>query len=190
MEISKTGLPDVLILKPRRFFDSRGSFVELFSERTFAKTGFETRFIQENQSVSIETGTIRGLHFQLPPAAQSKLVRVARGSILDVAVDLRRGSPTFGRWIAETLSAKEGEQILIPRGFAHGFCTLEPETEIVYKVDSFYAPECESGFIWSDPDLKIDWPVDESAVVLSEKDAKLGLFKDFVTPFVFEEASR
>jgi dTDP-4-dehydrorhamnose 3,5-epimerase len=188
MEISPTELPGVLILKPRRFFDARGSFVEIFSERNFSGAGFKTHFVQENLSHSIEAGTIRGLHFQVPPAAQTKLVRVSRGKILDVAVDLRQGSPTFGRWLAKTLTAEEGEQIFIPRGFAHGFCTLVPDCEVVYKIDSFYAPESESGLIWSDPDLKIEWPDSITAAVLSDKDTKLGLFKDFVTPFLFKDS--
>jgi dTDP-4-dehydrorhamnose 3,5-epimerase len=187
MEVHKTGLPGVLVLKPRRFVDARGYFVEIFSERSFAAAGVKARFVQENQSCSIQAGTIRGLHFQLPPAAQAKLVRVLRGAIFDVAVDLRRGSPTYGQWISKTLTAEDGEQFLIPRGFAHGFCTLQADTEVSYKVDSFYAPDCDSGLIWSDPDLKIDWPITADSAILSDKDAKLGFIKDFVSPFAFGE---
>jgi dTDP-4-dehydrorhamnose 3,5-epimerase len=187
MEIKTTDLPGVLTLKPRRFADARGYFVETFSERVFREAGISIGFVQENQSYSAKAGTIRGLHFQLPPEAQSKLVRVLRGKIFDVAVDLRRGSPAFGHWMGRTLSAEDGEQILIPRGFAHGFCTLEPDTEVSYKVDAFYAPKCESGIIWSDPTLNIAWPIDAGSAVLSEKDAKLGFFKDLAAPFQFED---
>jgi dTDP-4-dehydrorhamnose 3,5-epimerase len=189
MDIKTTALPGVLLLKPRRFADARGYFVETFNQRAFAEAGIETRFIQDNQSFSVKPGTVRGLHFQLPPAAQTKLVRTLRGSIFDVAIDLRKGSPTFGRWVGEILTAAEGEQLLIPRGFAHGFCTLEPDTEVAYKVDDFYAPKSDSGIIWNDPTLQIDWPIEAALAVLSDKDAKLGLFKDFVTPFLFEDAA-
>ena len=163
LEINRTELPGVLVLKTRRLVDKRGYFVETFSERAFSDAGLRTGFVQENQSCSNRAGTIRGLHFQLPPAAQAKLVRVLRGAIFDVAVDLRQGSPTYGHWLSRVLTAADGEQLLIPRGFAHGFCTLEAQTEVAYKVDSFYAPECDSGLNWGDPDLKINWPVDASA---------------------------
>ncbi|ACK51632.1 dTDP-4-dehydrorhamnose 3,5-epimerase [Methylocella silvestris BL2] len=186
MDVKTTDLPGVLVLKPRRFADQRGYFVETYNRRTFAKAGVDAQFVQDNQSFSAKAGTIRGLHFQLPPAAQAKLVRAVRGAIFDVAVDLRAGSPTFGRWIGETLTAGGGEQLLIPRGFAHAFCTLEDDVEVAYKVDDFYAPTCDSGLIWNDPDLKIEWPVEASAAVLSDKDAKLGRFADFVSPFRFE----
>ncbi len=186
MEVTTTTLPGVLMLKPRRFADARGYFVETYSKRALAAAGVATEFVQDNQSFSAKAGTIRGLHFQLPPAAQSKLVRALRGSVFDVAVDLRRGSPTFGRWIGATLTAAGGEQLFIPRGFAHAFCTLEDAAEVAYKVDAFYAPECDSGLIWRDPDLAIEWPVKPAAAILSDKDAKLGPFKDFVSPFRFE----
>jgi dTDP-4-dehydrorhamnose 3,5-epimerase len=189
MEIHKTGLPGVLLLKPRRFVDGRGYFVETFSERVFAQAGLKTGFVQENQSFSLKAGTIRGLHFQVPPAAQAKLVRVVRGAIFDVAVDLRRGSPAYGQCFGKTLTAEDGEQLFIPRGFAHGFCTLQAHTEVSYKVNSYYAPECDSGICWSDPDLKIDWPIRAEAAILSDKDAKLESFKHFVSPFVFGEGA-
>ena len=185
MEVKTTALPGVLMLKPRRFADSRGYFVETYNQRILADAGVAAHFVQDNQSFSSKAGTIRGLHFQLPPAAQAKLVRALRGAIFDVAVDLRRGSPTFGRWIGATLTADGGEQLFIPRGFAHAFCTLEDDAEVAYKVDDFYAPKCDSGLIWNDPDLNIAWPVKADAI-LSEKDAKLGSFKDFVSPFHFE----
>lgn len=186
MEIKTTDLPGVLLLKPRRFADARGYFVETYNQRVFEEAGVKAQFIQDNQSFSVKTGTIRGLHFQVPPDAQTKLVRASRGKIFDVAVDLRLGSPTYGRWIGAILTADAGEQLLIPRGFAHGFCTLEPDTEVSYKVDAFYSPKCDGGIIWSDPTFKIDWPLEGGAAVLSDKDAKLGLFQDFATPFRYE----
>jgi len=186
MEIKATALPGVLLLKPHRFTDSRGYFVETYNQRSLADAGVIAHFVQDNQSFSARAGTIRGLHFQLPPAAQTKLVRAARGRIFDVAVDLRQGSATFGRWTGVILTANEGEQLLIPRGFAHAFCTLEDDCEVAYKTDDFYAPECERGIIWNDPDLNIDWPVTPGSAILSEKDAKLGFFRDFITPFHFE----
>lgn len=189
MEIKTTALPGVLVLKPRRFADLRGYFVETYNQRALGEAGVNVQFVQDNQSFSAKAGTIRGLHFQLPPAAQTKLVRALRGSIFDVAVDLRQDSPTFGRWIGETLTASGGEQLLIPRGFAHAFCTLEDDAEVAYKVDDFYAPKCDSGLIWNDPDLDIDWPIDRASAILSDKDAKLGFLKDFVSPFRFEAAS-
>jgi dTDP-4-dehydrorhamnose 3,5-epimerase len=188
MEVKNTNLPGVLLLKPRRFSDARGHFSEIYNERTFAAAGITTKFVQDNQSYSAKRGTVRGLHFQLPPDAQAKLVRVLRGSVYDVAVDMRRGSPAYGRWIAETLTADGGEQLLVPRGFAHAFCTLEPDTVVAYKVDNFYAPQSDSGLIWNDPTLAIDWPVKADEIMLSDKDAKLGFLKDFDSPFTYEGA--
>jgi dTDP-4-dehydrorhamnose 3,5-epimerase len=190
MDIRSTKFPGVLVLKPRRFPDARGYFVETYSQRAFREGGVAIDFVQDNQSASIYRGTIRGLHFQLPPAAQAKLVRVVRGSIYDVVVDLRRDSPTYGQWMSQELTAQSGEQIFIPGGLAHGFCTLEPDTEVAYKVDNYYAPGSESGIIWNDPTLNIRWPVALGEAILSEKDRKLGRFKDFVSPFqYFEHAS-
>jgi dTDP-4-dehydrorhamnose 3,5-epimerase len=183
MDIKSTKLPGVLVLKPRRFADVRGYFVETYNEQLFRQTGNMLDFVQDNQSFSIRKGTIRGLHFQLPPTVQAKLVRVLRGSIFDVVVDLRLESPTYGQWIAEQSSAESDEQIFVPRGFAHGFCTLEPNTDVAYKVDSYYAPASESGVIWNDQSLNIPWPVGLNEAILSEKDGKLGTFKDFVSPF-------
>jgi dTDP-4-dehydrorhamnose 3,5-epimerase len=185
MDVRTTKLQGVLVLKPRRFADARGYFFEAYTERTFRQAGVTAAFLQDNQSFSLRQGTIRGLHFQLPPAAQAKLVRVVRGCIYDVAVDLRRGSPTYGQWAAERLSADGGEQIYVPHGFAHGFCTLEPDTEVAYKVDTYYAPEYDSGIIWNDPTLNIPWPVAPEAAILSEKDGKLGTFAAFTSPFQF-----
>ena len=186
MDIKGLDLPGVFLLRPRRFADSRGYFTETYNEKAFTAAGITAKFVQDNQSFSARRGTLRGLHFQLPPAAQAKLVRVLQGSVYDVAVDLRAGSPTYGRWEGETLTAEGGEQLFIPRGFAHAFCTLEPDTIVAYKVDDFYAPASDSGLIWNDPTLGIAWPVAADEVLLSDKDQKLGRFADFVSPFRFE----
>jgi dTDP-4-dehydrorhamnose 3,5-epimerase len=177
-----------MLLKPRRFSDPRGYFVEIYNERVFAAAGITTKFVQDNQSYSAAKGTVRGLHFQLPPAAQAKLVRVLQGSVYDVAIDLRAGSPTYGESDGATLTADGGEQLFVPRGFAHGFCTLEPGTMVAYKVDEFYAPASDSGFIWNDPALAVPWPVGAADAVLSDKDAKLGRFEGFQSPFRYEGA--
>ena len=186
MEIKVLDLPGVVLLRPRRFADARGHFVETYNEKTFAAAGIAVKFVQDNQSYSAKRGTIRGLHFQLPPAAQAKLVRVLQGGVYDVAVDLRVGSPTYGQWRGATLTADGGEQFFVPGGFAHAFCTLEPDTVVAYKVDDFYSPSHDSGLIWDDPDLAIDWPVAPGEVVLSDKDLKLGRFADFVSPFTYQ----
>ena len=149
--------------------------------------GLDIDFVQDNQSVSALAGTVRGLHCQVPPMAQTKLVRVVRGAIRDVAVDVRRGSPTYGRWVSETLSARDGRQLLVPKGFLHGFVTLEPETEVMYKVDAHYAPDCERAVRFDDPCLGIDWGIDPESAVLSEKDAAAPGFEAFGTPFRFAE---
>ena len=186
MDVRNLELPGLTLLRPRRFSDARGHFAETYNEKAFRAAGITARFVQDNQSFSAKRGTIRGLHFQMPPAAQAKLVRVLHGSVYDVAVDLRTGSPTYGRWVGETLTADGGEQLFVPRGFAHAFCTLQPDTVVAYKVDEFYAPASDSGLIWNDPALAIEWPVAPSDVVLSDKDLKLGRFADFVSPFTYE----
>lgn len=186
MDVTNLGPSGLRLLKPRRFPDARGHFSEIYNERTFAAAGIVTRFVQDNESYSAKRGTVRGLHFQLPPAAQAKLIRVLRGSVYDVAVDLRAGSPTYGRWAAETLTAAGGELLFVPRGFAHGFCTLEPETVVAYKVDDFYAPASDNGLIWNDPMLAIDWPLRPGEAVLSDKDLKLGCLSEFKSPFKYE----
>lgn len=183
MEFEPTKIPGVLLLKPRPFFDERGYFVETYNKRAGRELGLPTCFVQDNQSLSIKRGTVRALHFQIPPKTQAKLVRVLRGAIFDVAVDLRAGSATYGHWTAATLTASNGYQMFIPRGFGHGFCTLEPDTEVAYKVDDYYAPECEQGLAWNDPTLAIDWPVKPEDAILSDKDRRLGRFADLVTPF-------
>jgi dTDP-4-dehydrorhamnose 3,5-epimerase len=175
MELS---IPDVRLLTPRRFGDHRGWFTETWSRRTL-----DIAFCQDNMSLSAEMGTIRGLHFQKPPHAQAKLIMVLQGAILDVAVDIRRASPTFGQHVAVELSAAAGNQLLIPRGFAHGFCTLEPGTQVMYKVDDFYAPETDAGIFWADPDLAINWPVRVDQAHLSPKDLGLPRLKDIESPF-------
>ena len=175
MELS---IPDVRLLTPRRFGDHRGWFTETWSRRSL-----DIAFCQDNMSLSAEVGTIRGLHFQKPPHAQAKLVMVLQGAILDVAVDIRRASPTFGQHVAVELSAAAGNQLLIPRGFAHGFCTLEPGTQVMYKVDDFYAPETDAGIFWADPDLAINWPVRVDQAHLSPKDLGLPRLKDIESPF-------
>jgi dTDP-4-dehydrorhamnose 3,5-epimerase len=176
-------LDGVLLIVPRRFSDARGFVAETYRADAFRGFGVEAAFVQDTQSFSAAFGTVRGLHFQAPPAAQAKLVRAVRGSVLDVAVDLRRGSPAFGRWCGATLTARHGEQLFIPRGFAHGFCTLEPDTEIAYKIDGFYAPDCEGGVIWNDPEIGIPWPVEPGEAVLSERDRKLPRLCELDSPF-------
>ena len=178
MEVTDTAIPDVKIIKTKRFGDHRGFFTETFSTRGFAEAGLPSGFVQDNHSLSRPKGTVRGLHFQLAPFAQDKLVRVARGAIFDVAVDLRAASPSFGRWVAVRLSADEGNQLLVPIGFAHGFCTLEDDTEVFYKVTNFYSPHHDRGLLWNDPDLAIDWPVSAGDAVLSDKDQRLPRFRD------------
>ena len=176
MQAVEMDIAGVWLITPIRHDDQRGSFTETYSRRAFAELGIDCAFVQDNQSLSRLPGTVRGLHFQRPPMAQGKLVRVLRGSILDVCVDLRKSSPSFGRHVTAELSAEEGNQIFVPAGFAHGFCTREPETEVSYKVDAFYAPDQEDGILWNDPALAIDWPVTASDVAISPKDAALPAF--------------
>lgn len=170
MEILRTELADVVVFKPKFIRDSRGYFVETFRQNAFEQAIGPVRFVQENQSLSQHAGTIRGLHFQTPPMEQGKLVRCLSGSILDVAVDIRRGSPSYGRHVAVTLSAENGQQLWVPAGFAHGFCTLEPQSVVAYKVTSYYSAEHDRGLLWNDPELGIAWPVDIESAVVSEKD--------------------
>lgn len=186
MDVEVTAISGVLLLKPRYFHDARGYFVETFNVRAAHEAGLKAEFVQDNQALSLKRGTVRALHFQVQPRVQAKLVRVLRGSIYDVAVDLRAGSPSYGGWVAATLTAKGGEQIFVPRGFAHGYCTLEDDTEVAYKVDDYYAPDYERGLIWDDPTLGIGWPVATADVVLSDKDRKLPRFADFVSPFRYD----
>ncbi|MEP0708334.1 dTDP-4-dehydrorhamnose 3,5-epimerase [Parvibaculum sp.] len=188
IELEETAIPDVKILRPKRFGDARGYFSETFNKQALAEAGIEFDAIQDNESLSASPGTIRGLHFQKPDAAQAKLVRVLSGSIFDVAIDLRRGSPSYGRHVGVTLSADDWRQLLVPKGFAHGFCTLAPDTRVFYKVDAYYSPELDAGLIWNDPDLAIEWPAPSAEVTLSEKDARLPRFSDFDSPFDYSTA--
>jgi dTDP-4-dehydrorhamnose 3,5-epimerase len=187
MDVKTASIPSVLLLKPRYFHDARGFFVETYNARAASTAGLTAEFVQDNQALSLKRGTVRALHFQVTPNVQAKLVRVLRGSVYDVAVDLRAGSPSYGRWVAATLTAQGGEQIFVPRGFAHGYCTLEADTEVAYKVDNYYAPECERGLAWDDPTLDIPWPVSAADAVLSDKDRKLPRFADFESPFRYDE---
>lgn len=186
MQVKETSLRGVVVISPQRFGDSRGFFAETWNAKTYAEAGFDFDWVQDNHSLSAEVGTVRGLHFQTPPHSQAKLVRCGRGSLLDVAVDIRRGSPTYGKWTAHELSAENGRQLLIPGGFAHGFVTRAPFTEIVYKCSALYAPECEGALSWNDPDLAIDWGVENVEVILSAKDQKAHAFSNFVSPFEYE----
>jgi dTDP-4-dehydrorhamnose 3,5-epimerase len=170
MEVRETAIPDVKVLAPKRHGDHRGFFSETYNQRALAAHGIDLTFVQDNHSLSAERGVVRGLHYQEPPFAQDKLMRVVRGAVLDVAVDIRRGSPTFGRHVAVELSAENWQQLLVPIGFAHGFATLEPGTEVIYKVTAYYAPEHDRGLRWNDPALGIDWPVSPAEAVLSDKD--------------------
>jgi dTDP-4-dehydrorhamnose 3,5-epimerase len=175
----------LLLIEPKRFGDHRGFFSETFNTARLAEAGFAKSFVQDNHSLSTEPGTVRGLHFQSPPFAQDKLVRVVRGAILDVAVDIRRGSPTFGDHVAVELSAENWRQLLVPAGFAHGFVTRAPDTEVIYKVTAYYAPDHDHGILWSDPDLGIDWGIDPEAARLSNKDPRQPRLRDIVSPFAW-----
>lgn len=183
MQVIETEIPDVKILYPKRFKDARGFFSETYNGEIFKAAGIDMDFVQDNQSLSAEKGVVRGLHYQLPPKAQHKLVRVTSGAILDIAVDIRHGSPTFAKHVAVKLSADDWNQIFVPIGFAHGFATLEPNTEVIYKVSDYYSPSHERGIRWNDPDLKINWGIDELHAVLSERDRKHPLFKDALDLF-------
>ena len=172
MDVVSLAIPDVKVLRPKKFGDHRGFFSETYNKRSLQAAGIELDFVQDNHSLSVERGVLRGLHFQIAPFAQDKLVRVVRGRILDVAVDLRRGSRTFGKHVTAEISAAEWNQILVPIGFAHGLLTLEPNTEVLYKVTNYYSPEHDKGLLWNDPALGIAWPIAASEVILSDKDKK------------------
>ncbi len=173
MTIEPLAIPDVKIITPRVFSDARGYFLETWSEAAFTRAGIPDHFVQDNHASSIKPGTVRGLHYQNPPHAQGKLVRVVRGSILDVAVDIRRASYTYGLHVSVVLSADNKQQIWVPVGFAHGYVTLEPDTEVVYKVTDGYAPTAEGGILWNDPALAIDWQLAGLSPLLSDKDVIL-----------------
>lgn len=183
MNIIKTDIEGVLIIEPKVFGDARGYFFESFNQKGFKEqTGVDVLFVQDNESCSSK-GVVRGLHFQLPPYAQSKLVRVVEGTVLDVAVDIRKWSPTYGKHVSVELSAENKRQFFLPKGFAHGFAVLSERAVFQYKCDEYYHPEAEGAIAWDDPTLAIDWKIDKSQVLLSDKDHRHPLFKDFTTPF-------
>lgn len=187
VQIETTSLPGVLILTPKRFGDARGFFSESWNRATLAEHGITLDFVQDNHSLSSRVGTVRGLHFQSPPHAQGKLVRCGKGRLFDVAVDIRRGSPTYGQWTGVELSFENGRQLLIPAGFLHGFVTREPDTEIIYKCTDVYAPDCDGAIRFDDPDIGIDWGLPDGVTpLLSDKDSNAPLLRDFETPFVYE----
>lgn len=185
-QLRRLGIPDIIEITPPKIGDNRGFFSEVYKRSVFEAAGLVIDWVQDNQSFNADAGTIRGLHFQAPPFAQAKLVRVLRGAIFDVAVDIRKGSPTYGRWAATELSADNWNQLLIPTGFAHGFMTLTPDVEVHYKVDKPWARETEGAIRWDDPDLNIAWPRLDDAI-LSEKDAAAPLFNALSSPFTYEE---
>lgn len=184
MHIEDTILPGIRILTPRRFGDHRGFFSESWNRRTMEENGLHFDFVQDNHSLSERSGTLRGLHFQVPPHAQAKLVRCGRGRLFDVVVDIRKGSPTYGRWLGVELSFENGCQLLMPEGFAHGFVTREPETEIIYKCTDYYAPDADGAIRWDS--CGIDWGLEGQAPILSEKDAAAPALAEFDSPFVYE----
>lgn len=186
LQATETELPGVFILEPRRFVDDRGFFCEVWNRQRLREAGFEAEFVQDNQSISEASGTVRGLHFQMPPHAQDKLVRCGRGRVLDVAVDIRHGSPTFGHWVGIELSAENGRQLFVPKGFAHGFVTREPHTELLYKCSDYYSPQCDRGIRFDDPDLGIDWGVAAERAMLSDKDRAAPFLRDITSPFSWD----
>lgn len=177
-EVRSLAIADIKIISPKKHGNSRGFFSETYNKKSFAEAGIHLDFVQDNQSLSERAGTLRGLHYQGSPFAQDKLVRVVRGRILDVAVDIRRGSPTFGKWVAAEISADKWNQILVPIGFAHAICTLEPNTELIYKVTNYYAAQHDFGIRWNDPHLNITWPFPDDQIMLSDKDKKQPFFED------------
>ncbi|MFF2286152.1 dTDP-4-dehydrorhamnose 3,5-epimerase [Peribacillus butanolivorans] len=186
MNFIKTNLADVIVIEPKVFGDHRGWFTETYNDAAFKKAGININFVQDNHSFSATKGTLRGLHYQKNPKAQTKLVRCTRGSIFDVAVDIREGSPTYGEWYGVELSAENKKQLLVPKGFAHGFMTLTDDVEVQYKVDELYSPENDRGIIWNDPEIGIEWPFDIQPV-LSAKDEKAPPLKDADNNFKIED---
>jgi dTDP-4-dehydrorhamnose 3,5-epimerase len=189
MEVVALAIPDVKLIRPARFPDNRGIFCELYNRQAFSLGGISVDFVQDNYSLSYRAGTIRGLHFQAPPMAQAKLVVVLRGRVRDISVDCRNGSPTFGRHVEVDLDADGCQQLFVPQGFAHGFCTLEPNTFVFYKVSALYAPKLDGGILWNDPDLQIEWPVAADSAMLSEKDQQLPRLRDLSSPFSYPGSS-
>lgn len=185
MKIEKTKLDGVLIITPKRFGDTRGFFSESWSKRAMAERGLDYDWVQDNHSLSAKVGTVRGLHFQSPPHAQDKLVLCGRGALFDVAVDIRKGSPTFGEWTGIELSFENGKQLLVPAGFLHGFVTRTPDTEICYKCTDYYAPECDGAVQFDCPEIGVDWNMGDIAPILSEKDQNAPSLVNFDSPFTF-----
>lgn len=183
--VNRLAIEDVLLILPERFADTRGYFVETYNRRPFEKIGIKTEFVQDNQALSEEVGTLRGLHFQLAPDPQAKLVRVVVGSVFEAVVDLRDGSASFGKWVGTTLTAKVGEMLFVPVGFAHSYVTLEPNTLVAYKVDGYYNRAVEGGIRWDDPEVGIDWPIPRDQIKVSERDAVLPLLRDLPPPLRF-----
>ena len=183
--ITPLALAEVLHITPKRHGDARGWFAETWSTKALSAAGVDTQFVQDNQAFNARKGTLRGLHFQKAPHAQGKLVRVLKGAIFDVAVDVRPGSPSYGKWTGATLTAEVGEQLWVPRGFAHGYVTLTDDTELFYKVDNRYDAASDGGVLWSDPDLGIDWGVPPDRVVLSDKDRRAPAFREWTSPFEY-----
>lgn len=183
MQIERTAIPDVLLIRPTKHGDHRGFFSETFKASALNEAGVDVDWVQDNHSYSASRGVVRGLHFQCAPKAQAKLLRVTRGAVFDVAVDIRKGSPTYGRHVAVELSAENWMQIYVPIGFAHGFCTLTDDTEVLYKVSAEYGPAEEGGVLWNDPDLGIAWPISPDEAILSPRDREWPRFADFQSPF-------
>jgi dTDP-4-dehydrorhamnose 3,5-epimerase len=189
MDVRSVGIPEVLELVPKKHGDDRGFFSEVWNAKTMSERGIDIRFVQDNHSFSAARGVLRGLHFQTPPVAQDKLVRVVKGAIYDVAVDIRRGSPTFGQWVGLEVSAAKWNQLLVPKGFAHGFVTLEPDTEVLYKVSAPYAPACDRSIRFDDPDVAVRWPLPASELTLSEKDARAPYLAEVDVGFEYEASN-
>ena len=186
MQVTKMAITDVLLLRPKRHGDARGYFVETFNDRSFRREVGEVVFVQDNEALSSRKGTVRGLHFQRPPSAQGKLVRALKGAIFDVAVDIRHGSPSFGRHVSALLTAETGDQLWVPPGFAHGYCTVEPDSMIAYKVTGFYSAADDAGMAWDDPALGIDWPVEPGEALLSDKDKRQPKLSELPPLFTLE----
>ena len=187
VDVHQFDIPGLTLIVPKRFSDTRGHFSEIWSDRLFREKIENVSFVQDNQSMSAKKATVRGLHFQKPPYAQGKLVRVVRGSIFDITVDIRKGSPTYGRHVAVRLDAVEGAQLWVPPGFLHGFCTLEDQTEVFYEVTAYYSASHDAGVLWNDPDLGINWPVKAESVVISDKDQRHPRLRDLPDYFYYKE---
>lgn len=188
MDVQETSLPGVKLIIPRRFGDARGFFAETWNARAYQDAGVTCDFVQDNHSLSATKGTVRGLHFQAPPHAQAKLVRCGQGRLVDVAVDIRKGSPHYGKWVGAELTAENGHQLFIPAGFLHGFATLEDDTEVIYKCSDYYAPEADGAVRFDDPAIGIDWGLDLKKAVLSAKDETAPMLADLDNPFTYEGA--